>query len=169
MKCFLLVTIETLAVTVERAGTLTGAVGSSSRSRSHPVDGRAQRLLGRLPQALGALELPECDRRARARCRLVRHPALGRPGSSCVAKPAGLHEAALWSPRRLSQPVGAGGRHGSWMSVARDRWASPPARGPGLFGEQSVAVDDSGGEVDQLAVVGARALAQHLKRCGLVD
>lgn len=52
------------------------------------------------------------------------------------------------------------------MPAARgsDRCASRPGRGGGSFGEQPVAVDDSGSKVDQLAVVGAGALAEHVKR-----
>jgi hypothetical protein len=38
-----------------------------------------------------------------------------------------------------------------------------------LFGEQLVAVDDGGGEVDEFAVAGAGVLAQQVEGAALVD
>src|SRR5215210_4040414 len=82
---------------------------------------------------------------------------------------AGCRGRGPWPPPALERTTRPYTRTSSPAGVCPTRGASVLGGGPRLLGEQAVSVDDGGREVDQLAVVDARALAQHLERAGLVD
>ena len=80
---------------------------------------------------------------------LARAPASG-------SRPAGWNGARKMPKRILPISASPRGPVGPY--------ASPALRRAGLAGQEPVAVDDRGGQVDELAVLRAGALSQHLER-----